>query len=284
MSNSTNSTAGYAPFDLYPYNPSQPAAYAFMGLFGFAAVIHLLLMIPYRVWFPLPMVIGCAMEAVGYYFRSAAHDNERKIAPYIIQYLMIFVAPPMLAAVVYMSPGRILRGLRAEECFVLHPQWQTKLFVLIDTVCFATQFAGAIMSGSEDTNEASQGMTIILTGLIIQVGAFGLFIITLLVSHRRLAHRDHGISTAPKMHWKGYFYGLYAISALFLIRNAVRIVEHKQGNNGTIASTEAYLYAFDAVFMLAVVVILILLHPGRLVRKATRSAKVGNFESGLELE
>ncbi|KAI0168401.1 RTA1 like protein-domain-containing protein [Pestalotiopsis sp. NC0098] len=284
MSNSPNSTAGYAPFDLYPYNPSQPPAYAFLGLFGLAAVVHLVLMIPYRAWFPLPMVLGCAMEAAGYYFRSVAHNNERQIGAYIIQYLMIFVAPPMIAAMIYMSPGRILRALRAEDCSIFSPRWQTKLFVLIDTVCFATQFAGAIMSGSEDANEASQGLTTILTGLIVQVAAFALFIVSLLISHARLNNRFNSLSKAPDVHWRRYYGGLYAVSGLFLVRNTVRIIEQRQGASGTIASTEAYLYASDALFMFVVVATMILLHPGRLIRNAVKASKVEHFESGLALE
>lgn len=303
MSNSPNSTAGYAPFDLYPYNPSQPPAYAFLGLFGLAAVVHLVLMIPYRAWFPLPMVLGCAsecilgavhfgsvkannttVEAAGYYFRSVAHNNERQIGAYIIQYLMIFVAPPMIAAMIYMSPGRILRALRAEDCSIFSPRWQTKLFVLIDTVCFATQFAGAIMSGSEDANEASQGLTTILTGLIVQVAAFALFIVSLLISHARLNNRFNSLSKAPDVHWRRYYGGLYAVSGLFLVRNTVRIIEQRQGASGTIASTEAYLYASDALFMFVVVATMILLHPGRLIRNAVKASKVEHFESGLALE
>lgn len=224
------------------------------------------------------------MEAAGYYFRSVAHNNERQIGTYIIQYLMIFVAPPMIAAMIYMSPGRILRALQAKDCSIFSPRWQTKLFVLIDTVCFATQFAGAIMSGSEDANEASQGLTTILTGLIVQVAAFTLFIVSLLISHARLNNRFNSHSKAPDVHWRRYYGGLYVVSGLFLVRNTVRISEQRQGTSGTIASTEAYLYAFDALFMFVVVATMILLHPGRLIRKAVKASKVKHFENGLAME
>jgi hypothetical protein len=62
--NSTNEDPeeGFAPFDLYPYNPAQPPAYAFMAMFGIATVLHIAAMIPYRSWFPLPMIIGCASK------------------------------------------------------------------------------------------------------------------------------------------------------------------------------------------------------------------------------
>jgi hypothetical protein len=53
---------GYAPFDLYPYNPSQAPAYAFVGLFGVSGILHLVAMILYRSAFPLPLAIGCGSK------------------------------------------------------------------------------------------------------------------------------------------------------------------------------------------------------------------------------
>jgi hypothetical protein len=58
MANSTNTTEGYAPFDLYPYNPAQPPAFAFLGLFAAAGFLHIIFMFPYRAAFPIPMIIG----------------------------------------------------------------------------------------------------------------------------------------------------------------------------------------------------------------------------------
>jgi len=51
---------GYADRDLYPYNPSETAAYAFVAMFAIAGCTHLVLMFPYRAWFPIPMIIGTA--------------------------------------------------------------------------------------------------------------------------------------------------------------------------------------------------------------------------------
>ncbi len=53
---------GYAEQDLYPYNPSGTTAYAFVAMFGIAGFLHVVLMFPYRAWFPIPMIIGCASK------------------------------------------------------------------------------------------------------------------------------------------------------------------------------------------------------------------------------
>ncbi|KAL7762729.1 hypothetical protein ACKLNR_009264 [Fusarium oxysporum f. sp. zingiberi] len=186
MANDTQTPKGYAPFDLYPYNPSQGPAYAFLGLFGAAGIAHFIMMFPYRAAFPIPMIIGCGMEAAAYWFRSRSHDNLRQTLPFLIQNLLVLVAPPFLAATIYMSLGRITRALKAQEASLISLRWITKLFVLVDLICFATQTAGAIMSGSEDLEEAKRGQTIIIGGLVLQILAFALFIICTLTLQIRL--------------------------------------------------------------------------------------------------
>jgi hypothetical protein len=50
---------GQADFDLFPYNPSIGAGYAFMIMFGIIAAAHAVLMITYRSWCFIPFVLGC---------------------------------------------------------------------------------------------------------------------------------------------------------------------------------------------------------------------------------
>ncbi|RGP61397.1 hypothetical protein FSPOR_10018 [Fusarium sporotrichioides] len=275
MTNSTQTPEGYAPFDLYPYNPSQGPAYAFMGLFGVAGIAHFIMMFPYRSAFPIPMIIGCGMEAAAYWFRSRSHDNVRQTLPFIIQNLLVLAAPPFLAATIYMSLGRITRALKAQEISLIGLRWITKLFVLVDLICFVTQTAGAIMSGSEEPDEAKRGQSIIMVGLILQIFAFTLFIVCTLTLQLRIhsnppVHCLAGLVT----HYRRYFIALYFTSGLFLIRNLVRIIEYKQGGDGPLLSTEAFLYVFDSCFMLAIIILVLILHPGRLIMKCRQQELV----------
>ncbi|KAK7598472.1 hypothetical protein V3481_000098 [Fusarium oxysporum f. sp. vasinfectum] len=271
MANETQTPKGYAPFDLYPYNPSQGPAYAFLGLFGAAGIAHFIMMFPYRAAFPIPMIIGCGMEAAAYWFRSRSHDNLRQTLPFLIQNLLVLVAPPFLAATIYMSLGRITRALKAQEASLISLRWITKLFVLVDLICFATQTAGAIMSGSEDLEEAKRGQTIIIGGLVLQILAFALFIICTLTLQIRLRSNPPVQCVAGVVtHYRRYFIALYCTSGLFLVRNLVRIIEYKQGGDGPLLSNEAFLYVFDCCFMLAIILIVLFLHPGQLIRKARR--------------
>ncbi|KAJ4062588.1 hypothetical protein NW756_000105 [Fusarium oxysporum] len=220
MANDTQTPKGYAPFDLYPYNPSQGPAYAFLGLFGAAGIAHFIMMFPYRAAFPIPMIIGCGMEAAAYWFRSRSHDNLRQTLPFLIQNLLVLVAPPFLAATIYMSLGRITRALKAQEASLISLRWITKLFVLVDLICFATQTAGAIMSGSEDLEEAKRGQTIIIGGLVLQILAFALFITCTLTLQLRLRSNPPVQFVASAVtHYRRYFIAFYCTSGLFLVRN-----------------------------------------------------------------
>lgn len=222
------------------------------------------------------------MEAVAYWFRSQSHDNIRKTLPFLIQNLLLLSAPPFLAASIYMSPRRIARVLEGEH-LTIRPRLLTKLFVLVDIICFATQFAGSIMSGSEDADEASNGKTIILAGLALQIAAFGGFTICTACFQRRLKSASFQSRLSIELPWQRCIYGLYAVSVLFIIRNIVRIVEFQQGSDGEMLAHEAYLYVLDASAMLAIVSIFLILHPGKLRRMARGLGKSGSLGEHIPL-
>lgn len=164
------------------------------------------------------------------------------------------------------------------------PRLVTKLFVIVDLVCFVTQVAGAIMSGSEDVDEASRGKTIIITGLILQMIAFGFFIAWTAHFHVHMKSASRDTMHVSELHWQRCIHGLYAISLLFIIRNITRLIEYQQGSDGEMLSNEVYLYILDGFVMLAIVYVFLVLHPGRLRFKARRYLKKGYSDSQIRLE
>ena len=55
--------------------------------------------------------------------------------------------------------------------------------------------------------------------------------------------------------WRKHLTALYAASVLILIRSMFRVAEFIQGNNGFILRHEWFLYLFDSVLMLGVMLI-----------------------------
>ncbi|KXJ87130.1 RTA1 like protein-domain-containing protein [Microdochium bolleyi] len=283
MANETDTPKGMAPFDLYPYNPAQAPAFTYMVLFGIIAIVNIVVLIPYRSWFPIPLIIGCGMETAAYYVRTQSHNDIRRTLPFLLQNLLLLAAPPFIAASIYMSPRRLARALNSEDR-VSAPRLLTKLFVLIDTVCFATQVAGAIMSSSEQADEAQRGRTIIIVGLVLQIIAFALFAAWTAVFHRRMASAIvNGAGKPGTRHWQRYIYGLYVISLLFVVRNITRLIEYNEGPGGEMLSNEVYLYALEGTTMLLIVAIFAALHPGRLRMHARRFGRKQDVDETVEL-
>ncbi|KAL1595170.1 hypothetical protein SLS60_009858 [Paraconiothyrium brasiliense] len=284
---------GEADFDLYPYRPSGTAGYAFVVLFGLGGFVHLCMLIPLRAWFFIPFVMGCAGvsykiyyhhtkvtftdilqgEAAGYYGRAWSHSNIRNGSPYLLQLMLILASAPLLAASIYMTLGRLIRALDATDHAFLSPRWTTKIYVTIDIGSFVTQLMGTAMQANGGADGVKQGTTIVIAGLGVQLGAFAIFILSVIIFHRRLVLEPTEMSIMHKT-WNRYMWMLYTVSGLIVVRSIFRLAEFLEGNDGKLYKTEAFLYVFDASLMFAVVVFMAVLHPGLLLR-ATRKREMG---------
>ncbi|CAO2653472.1 Nn.00g028830.m01.CDS01 [Neocucurbitaria sp. VM-36] len=140
------------------------------------------------------------------------------------------------------------------------------------------------------------GEKVILGGLFVQLLFFAFFIVVAGVFHRRLVNdrplksrsspmslsnraRRHrqliGSSSATQIRdsvsradiaalpWKRHLYNLYFASTLIMIRSIFRVAEYIQGNAGYLLSHEVFLYIFDAVLMLLVLVSFNWSHPSQ---------------------
>jgi hypothetical protein len=87
--------------------------------------------------------------------------------------------------------------------------------------------------------------------------------------HRRNSEAPTAFSLNPYLpNWKKYIYALYVLSVCILIRNIVRIAEYVEGHGGPMQKTEAYIYVFDASLVLIIMVLLAVVHPGKLTKAA----------------
>ena len=82
------------------------------------------------------------VEAVGYVGRIIAHNNQKSIGIYIMQTLLLLVAPALYAASVYMTLGRIILHTRGEHLSPIKRTLLTKIFVIGDVFSFLVQSGG----------------------------------------------------------------------------------------------------------------------------------------------
>lgn len=56
-------------------------------------------------------------------------SDTMKLPPFIIQSILILVAPALFAASIYMVLGHVIRLLHADDISIIKPKWLTKIFV-----------------------------------------------------------------------------------------------------------------------------------------------------------
>ncbi|KAM0244016.1 hypothetical protein ACHAP5_006680 [Fusarium lateritium] len=131
-------------FALYHYDPSIPAAVIILLLFLVVTVLHFWQLVRERCWFMIPLAIGGVFEVIGYAGRakSGAESPDWTLGPYIIQDILLLVAPPLFAASIYMELGRIVLMIEGEARILIPLRWLTKIFVIGDILSFILQGGG----------------------------------------------------------------------------------------------------------------------------------------------
>ncbi|CAD6622197.1 HN1_G0002580.mRNA.1.CDS.1 [Saccharomyces cerevisiae] len=273
-------------FILYHYTPSKAAAIVFVVLFILMTVIYAVqtlyaarrsskilkynpfessdnkvdivedgeykqLKITHTVYAFIPFFIGCIMEIVGYIGRALSSSNPEKITPYIIQSILLLVAPALIAATIYMIFGRLLHVMRCESLMLVSARFGTTFFVVGDVISFFLQAAGGGLMSKEGSTKIGSG--IITAGLFVQVIFFGFFIINEIRFTMAVKKRCSFYEYVSRK-WIFVNATLLLSSVLILLRSIVRIIEFIQGFNGYIISHEYFIYVFDAVPMLLVII------------------------------
>lgn len=190
--------------------------------------------------------------------------------------MLILCAPPLVAATVYMVLGRIIRSFGAEHLSSMRPKWLTFVFVMNDVLCFCTQLGGAGVQVTGDEKVMNIGKKVVLAGLIFSLVVFAFFILIAAKFHRRLLQTPTiFLNQNPDLPWQRYMWAIYISCFALMVRNLVRTIQFGAGQKTDVNTKEAYIYVFDAFLMFFTMLLLIIYHPGRLIKKAHRLSKTG---------
>ena len=124
------------------------------------------------------------------------------------------------------------------------------------------------------------GQHVVIGGLVLQIIFFGFFVATATVFNLRINKVPTARSASSSVPWRRHLHALYYASGLIMLRSIFRVVEYAQGNAGYIMSHEAFLYIFDSILMLSVMVVLNFVHPSE-IYALRRGGKVSR--GGLKL-
>lgn len=270
--------------NLYKFIPSIAAASIFAILFAVLTLAHLVRMIRSKQWYLTALVVGggCksflsavlhraavqspdhhTVEVGGFVIRILGHNDPCKRSTYILQTVLILVAPAIFSATIYMILGRTIRAVQGDALSPIRSSWLTKIFVTGDIVCFLVQgVGGAILASADnDKSKANLGRNVILVGLALQIILFGLFVVVACIFHSRIRKRPTVRSTQPQIQWRKMLLVLYGVSLLIMGRNLFRVIEYGLGPNGYLLTHEWSLYVFDATLMTLVMAALFWWHP-----------------------
>lgn len=218
-------------------------------------------------------------ETFGYYGRAWSHESRFEISSWALQEMLILCAPPLVAATVYMVLGRIIRSFGAEHLSSMRVKWLTFVFVMNDVLCFCTQLGGAGVQVTGDEQIMKIGKKVVLAGLIFSLVVFAFFIYIAAKFHRRLQQRPTPIlNHYPDLPWQRYMWAIYVSCVALMVRNLMRTIQFGAGQKTDVNTKEVYIYVFDGFLMFFAMLVLIIYHPGRLIKRARRLTRNGMFD------
>lgn len=269
---------GYVPEDacnaLYNFNPQFAPAVAVAVLFGLLTLVHLVQAIAHKKRYAWVIIMAGLWETAAFVLHAlGAHDQQN--SGYATAYIILFLLAPLwINGFVYMTFARTVYCYEPD-----HIVWKvkavgmSKYFVWADVATFIVQAIGGIMTTPTASPSAVKtGIDIYMAGLGCQEFFILVFIGLMIFFHRDcLALERDGLlerSTSIFGGWRGMLYTLYAVLFLISFRLFYRIAEFASGitPSNPIPFHEIYGYLLDALPMGMCLLLLALMHPGRLLR------------------
>lgn len=203
------------------------------------------------------------MEVIGFAARAYCEERTDELPPYATQFILILIAPALMAASVYMALSRLIRKLKAESQSIISARWMTRLFVLGDVLSFLIQLGGGAIATNPDADPMIAKWAILI-GLLLQIAFFALFIVTALIFHKRMRNWQSPGPIESMIRWKWHMMMLYIVSGLIMVRSIFRVIEYAMGFDSYLFVNEWPLYVFDAALMFIAMVVWCAMYPGEL--------------------
>ncbi|KAK3299541.1 RTA1 like protein-domain-containing protein [Chaetomium fimeti] len=268
---------------IWPYDPSFPVTILATVLYGlvFLAIFYLTV-IKYRAWFFTAVVVGAAVEVLGYALRCYSIKQPTQVGPFAASQTLIVLAPVLIAAGNYLLIGRLIRAVldRARtrhRVLGIPARLLTRVFVGCDVLSCLVQASGSSISSSVQWvgTTAEVGVYVLIGGLVLQAVAFAVFL-GILARFWYLATRKGGcLAGDAPVGWERVVLAVFVSSVLIMIRCIYRVAEFAEGIEGYSFTHEWLFWVFESVPMLIAIGVFCVFHPSAYLGRDGASRKVG---------
>ncbi|KAI0263772.1 RTA1-like protein [Gloeopeniophorella convolvens] len=287
---SSDFPSGYIDqFSPYSYLPTLWVGITFVVLFGGSTIYHIIQAIYYKLYGLIFSAGFCGiLQTVGWAGRVYSSHDPIARNPFIIQFILIIIAPTALVAANFTIFGRIVRRL-GPQYSRLKPKLYARIFLTADITSLLAQAMGGAIAAGSDTH-AKLGSDIALMGIVFQLGSIAVYV-TLATeflrrySKRRPIHRDaefsvRGFADKPI---KRMIKAISLMTVLVIIRSIYRALELSEGGTGTLSKSQIYFVIFDATMITLAMWTLNIFHPGKLLLgpdEPVSEVQLMNLEAG----
>ncbi|KAI8312887.1 hypothetical protein K4K59_005213 [Colletotrichum sp. SAR11_240] len=132
------------------------------------------------------MVLGGICDTFGHLGRAWAGSAPLSPKPFMLQLMLILVAPVFISATLYITLGRL------KESLLGHPRRRcspTSIFILTDIVAFCTQIGGSLVQVIANPKIMEIGGHVVLGGLLFQLVVLVVYF-ALVVRFQRATQRE----------------------------------------------------------------------------------------------
>jgi len=286
-----NTTGGTEPVG--GFVPKKSLSYIALILYGISGLIHWIhfFTVPPRHPFMLTLPLGMTAMTAGFILRVLYANPPFTLGKYIVMDLFILLSPCLYLATDYMLLSHLARTFDEEvanRCLLIRHSRITKIFVWSDATTFFLQSSGGGLTAMKNANLANLGNKIALIGLVLQAVSFGLFTIVLIVFASRVSKHFPELwrptnprpfkvfSRQPIDDWRIVVYIMCVTCVGILVRSVFRVAEFAGGYHGTIATHEAYFYAFDTLPLWIAMSLYCVVWPARALVKRSEQHELGS--------
>lgn len=243
------------------YQPNLPANAIFIGVFGLSMALHIFQGIKMKTWgFMASMMAGCILEIIGYIGRLIIHDNPFDFIGFLLQIIMITIAPVFFSAAIYVLLSQVINFVDPSVSR-FSPKYFYWIFIPSDIISLILQaVGGAVSVVSTAQEDVKTGEDISIAGLVFQVVTLLCFV-ALFIDYVFKASKSPARYRLTKPILTFLFF-LFLSTIFILIRCGYRIAELNGGYFSAIFRDEGLYIALESCMMCIAVLLLNAGHPG----------------------